>query len=59
MKFTRRAAGCSLLNHIRNDDTVREIKVDSVQKKLAQRKKKWANNISRIEDIRYPEQLLD
>jgi hypothetical protein len=36
-----------------------ELKVDPVQKKLAQYKLKWLNRVSRMEDIRYPKQLLD
>jgi hypothetical protein len=30
-----------------------------VKKKLAQYKQKWLNNVRRMEDIRYPKQLLD
>jgi len=30
-----------------------------VERKLAQYKQKWLNHVSRMEDIRYPEQVLD
>jgi len=30
-----------------------------LEKKLAEYKQKWLNNVSRLEDIRYLEQLLD
>jgi hypothetical protein len=37
----------------------KKLKVDSVKKKSAQCKQKWSNLVCRLEDIRYPEQLLD
>jgi len=36
-----------------------EHKADSVKEKLAQYKRKWLNDDSRLEDVRYPKQLLD
>jgi len=58
MKFTRRTAGYSLLGHKRNETILEELKVDSVEKKLAQYKQKWLNHDSRIEDSRHPKQLV-
>jgi hypothetical protein len=57
MKFVRHTAGCSLSDHTRNKD-VEELTVSSVQKKLAQCKQKWLKYVSRMEDIRYPKQVL-
>jgi hypothetical protein len=36
-----------------------ELNTDPVKQKLEQYKQKWFNHVSRIEDIRYPQQLLD
>jgi len=54
----RRTAGYSLLGHKRNETILEELKVDSVEKKLAQYKQKWLNHDSRIEDSRHPKQLV-
>jgi hypothetical protein len=54
----RPTAGYSLLGYERNEDVL-ELTADQVRKKLAQYKQKWFNHVSRMEDIRYPKQLLD
>jgi hypothetical protein len=36
MKFMRRTAECSLLDHKTNEDTLEKLKVDPVETKLAQ-----------------------
>jgi hypothetical protein len=59
MKFMRRTPGYTLLARRRNEDILGEIKVDTVEKKLAQYKHKWLNVVSRMEDIGYPKRLLD
>jgi hypothetical protein len=59
MKFMRSTTGYSSLDHRRNEDVLEELKVDPVEKKLAQYKQKWLNHVSRTEDIRYPEQFLN
>jgi hypothetical protein len=51
-------AGDSLLDHKRNDDILKELKEDPVEKKLEKYKEKWLNYVSRMEDIRYPKQLI-
>jgi hypothetical protein len=50
MKFMRRKVGYSLIDSRRNGDTL-ELKLDSVEKKLAQYKQKWLHHVSRMEDI--------
>jgi len=42
----------------RNEDVLAELKVDPVQKKSAQCEQNWLNDVSKMEDIRYREQLL-
>jgi len=51
MKFMRSTAGYSLLDNRRNECILEELKVDPVEKKLAQHKQKWLNNITRMDDI--------
>jgi len=46
------------LEHKRNEN-ISELKVDPLEKKLAQCKQKCLNHVSRIQDIRYPKNLLD
>jgi len=47
------------MDHGRNDNTLGEIKMYLVEKKLAQRKQKWWNRVSRVEDIIYPKQIIN
>jgi hypothetical protein len=58
MKFMTLTAGYSLLDHRRNEDIL-EIKADPVKCKSAQYKQKRLDHVSKMEDIRYPEKLLD
>jgi hypothetical protein len=58
IKFMSCTAGYSSLDHRRNEDTL-EIKVDTVEEKFSQYKHKWLNHVGKMEDIRYPKQLLD
>jgi hypothetical protein len=55
----KRTAGCTLLDHGKNVQTSEVLKEDTVEKKLAQYKQNWLNHISKMEDVRYPKQLLD
>jgi len=59
MKFMIGTADYSLLDQTRNEDILEELKVDPVWNKLAQGKRKWLNHVSRMDDIRYPQQFLD
>jgi hypothetical protein len=54
IKFVRLAVGYSLLDHRRNKKFLEVLKVDPVEKKLAQCKQKWLNHVSRMDYIRYP-----
>jgi hypothetical protein len=49
----------SLLHHRRIEYVLVELKVDTVEIKLPHYKQKWLNLVSRMESVRYPEQLLD
>jgi hypothetical protein len=51
----RRTAEYSLLDHTKNED----ISNDSIEKKVAQYKYNWLNNIKRMENIAYTQYYLD
>jgi hypothetical protein len=51
----RRITVYSLLNHRRNE----ELKVELYENKSAQDKQRWLHYVGRMEDIRYPKQLLN
>jgi len=55
----RRTARYGLLDNRRNEDILEELKVDPVEKKLAQYKQKWLNHVSRMEDTGYQKRLFD
>jgi hypothetical protein len=54
----RHTARYSLLDHRRHED-ISELEVDPVKNKSAQYEQKLSHMVSRMEDIRYPEQLLN
>jgi hypothetical protein len=56
MKFVTCTRGCSFLNHTRNEDILKELKVGSVKNILVQHKQKWLYHV-RTEDIRHPKHL--
>jgi hypothetical protein len=53
MNVVKRTARYSLL------DILEELNVDPVDEQLAQYKQKCLNHVRRMEDIRYPKQILD
>jgi hypothetical protein len=57
-EFMRSTAGSSLLDHRTKGDILEELKVGTVQKKIAQYKRKWLNHVSRMEEIRHPNNSL-
>jgi hypothetical protein len=58
MKFMRRTAGYSSLDH-KGNDILEEIKVDNAGKKLLQYEQKRFNHVSRMEDIICPQRHDD
>jgi hypothetical protein len=58
VKFMRCTAGYSSLDHRKNEDILEELKVGSVEKKLAQYNQKWLSYVSRMEDNMFLYNLL-
>jgi hypothetical protein len=50
-------AGYSLSGHRRNEDILEQLTVHPVHNKLSKYKRKLLNHVSRMEDMRYPEQF--
>jgi hypothetical protein len=51
IKLLRLWVGYGLLNHRRNEDISEELKVDTVEKKVAHCIQKWLDHVSRTEYI--------
>jgi predicted membrane protein len=58
MKYLRRTAGYTLLNHKRNKEIL-ELHVTPSEDKLCTYRNKWFQNVHRMEDNRFPKQLLN
>jgi hypothetical protein len=58
MIYMRHTAGYNLIHHRRNEDILEKLNVDTDEEKSAQYEQKWLNLVTRMEDIRYPKQLL-
>jgi hypothetical protein len=56
---SKRAEGSRVFCDFLMSYILEELKMDPIKKKLAQYKQKLLNHVSRMEDIRYPKQLLD
>jgi len=59
MKYMRLKAGYNFIVHRINCNILEELKVNSIEKKLAQYKEKLLNHVNRMENISHPKQLLD
>jgi hypothetical protein len=59
MKYLRRAAGYTLLNHKINEEILEELHVTPLEDKLRTYRHKWFQHIHRTEDNRLPKQLLN
>jgi hypothetical protein len=59
MKYLRRTAGHTFLNHKRNEEILEELHVTPLEDKLCTYRHKWFQHVLRMEDNRLPEQLLN
>jgi hypothetical protein len=55
----RLKAGYNFIVHRINCNILEELKVNSIEKKLAQYKEKLLSHVNRMENISHPKQLLD
>jgi hypothetical protein len=59
MKYLRRTAGYTLLDHKRNEEILEELHVTPLEDKLCTYRHKWFQRVYRMEDNRLPKQLLN
>ena len=58
MRFMRRTAGYSLLDHKRNEDILKELKVDSIIQHTEQYRLNWKEHVARMPSNRLPKLIL-
>jgi hypothetical protein len=59
MKFFRRAAGCTIFDHKRNEENLEELKVETFDEKLRRYKSNWLQHVTRTNNNRMPEIILN
>ncbi|KAJ4428629.1 hypothetical protein ANN_24674 [Periplaneta americana] len=58
MRFMRRTAGCSLLEHRKNVDILQELKMDPIVNFVQQYRLQWKKHVERMDRSRWPKQIL-
>ncbi|KAJ4443543.1 hypothetical protein ANN_05216 [Periplaneta americana] len=58
MRFMRRTAGCSLLEHRKNVDILQELKMDPIVNFVQQYRLQWKKHVERMDRTRWPKQIL-
>ncbi|KAJ4445670.1 hypothetical protein ANN_12354 [Periplaneta americana] len=58
MRFLRRTAGYSLLDHKRNELITKELKITPIYEHLNHYRQKWLNHVNRMDRSRLPTQIL-
>lgn len=58
MRFLRRTAGYSLLDHKRNELITKELKITPIYEHLNHYRQKWLNHVNRMDRSRLPRQIL-
>ena len=58
MKFVRKAAGCTIFYHKRNEENLEELKVEPFDEKLRRCKSNWLQHVTRTNN-RMPEIILN
>jgi hypothetical protein len=59
MKYLRRTAGYTLLDHKRSEEILEELHVTPLEDKLCAYRHKWLQHVHTMEDNRLPKQLLN
>ncbi|PSN43660.1 hypothetical protein C0J52_11985 [Blattella germanica] len=58
MRIMRRTAGCSLLEHCRNAETLEELKIDPITEYVQLYCRNWKSHIQRMNNNRVFKQIL-
>jgi hypothetical protein len=59
MKFTRKTAGLTLWDHKRNEEILKNLKVEPVSKFIQNYRANWKDHIERMDSNRIPNNLLN
>jgi hypothetical protein len=59
MKFLRRTAGYTLLDHNKNEDILQELNTTSVLEKITKYRHNWVKHIHRMNNSRFPKALIE
>jgi hypothetical protein len=58
MKFLRKPAGYTLMDHKQHEEIIQELQVAPIINKIQNYKTKWIQHVSRMDDQRYPKIML-
>ncbi|KAJ4449371.1 hypothetical protein ANN_00769 [Periplaneta americana] len=58
MRFMRQLAGCSLLEDRKNEDILKELKIDPLVHFVQQYRLQWKKHVERMNHIKWPRQIL-
>jgi hypothetical protein len=58
MRFMRRTAGYLLLEHLRNEDFLKELIIDPIVCCIQQYRTQWKKHVGKIDPYRMPKQIL-
>jgi hypothetical protein len=58
MKFLRKTAGYTLMDHKQNEEIIKELQVAPIINKIQNYKTKCIQHVSRMDDQRYPKKML-
>jgi hypothetical protein len=59
MKFLRRTAGYTLLDHKKNEDILQELNTTPVLKKITKYRHNWVKHVHRMNNSRFPKTLIE
>jgi hypothetical protein len=59
MKFLRRTAGYTLLDHKKNEDILQELNITPVLEKTTKYRHSWVKNVHRMNNSRFPKTLIE
>jgi hypothetical protein len=59
MKFMRKTAGLTLWDHKRNEEILKNLKVEPIFKFIQNYRANWKEHIERMDSIRTPNNLLN
>jgi hypothetical protein len=59
MKFLRRTAGYTLLDHKKNEDVLQELNTTPILEKITKYRHNWVKHVHRMNNSRFPKALIE